>query len=137
MLRAGILPLILMLSVTGAATSATAEEGVPPNVTDALADDGVVVQTVCTNCNNADLSLGGLGNDYVPITCDGLPATTGLAQIYLLSVIPATMIDRVAVERGACDASQEAAAVGGGITIERNAPKRGVQVNASADAGAF
>ena len=135
--RGRILPLIVILSLAGSATSVTAEDNIAPSVSDALADDGVLVQTVCTNCNNADLSLGGLGNDYVPITCDELPVTTGLAQIYLLSVMPATIIDKVAVERGACDASREAAAVGGGITIERSAPKPGVQVKASADAGAF
>ena len=136
-LRGRILPLTVAFCLSGAATSARAAEDTPPNVTDTLAGDGVLVQTVCTNCNNADLSLGGLGNDFVPINCDDLPVTTGLAQIYLLSVMPGTMIDKVAVERGACDASREAAAVGGGITFERSTPKPGVQVNASADAGAF
>jgi outer membrane receptor protein involved in Fe transport len=135
--RRDILPLSVVLCLFGAAATAHAEDAAPSNVADALAGDGVTVQTVCTNCNNADLSLGGLGNDFVPITCDELPVTTGLAQIYLLAVMPATMIDKVAVERGACDAAREAAAVGGGITIERSTPKPGVQVNASADAGAF
>ena len=136
-LRAGILPLSVMLCLAGSAKSTAAEDEIPPNLTDALAGEGVTVQTVCTNCNNAELSLGGLGNFFVPIICDDLPVPTGLAQIYLLSVMPATMIDKVAVERGACDASREAAAVGGGITIERSTPKPRVQVNTSADAGAF
>ena len=131
------MPLSVALCLVGAAATARAEDAAPENVADALAGDGVTVQTVCTNCNNADLSLGGLGNDFVPITCDELPVTTGLAQIYLLSVMPATMIDKIAVARARVRRARGSQPVGGGITIERSTPKPGVQVNASADAGAF
>lgn len=133
-----ILPLVVAVCLAAAGAPAGAEDESPSSATDALAgDSGVMVQTVCTNCNNADLSLGGLGNDFVPITCDDLPVATGLAQVYLLAVMPPTLLDRIAVERGACDAALDGAAVGGGIAIERRAPKPGVQVNASADVGAF
>ncbi|NJN64329.1 MAG: TonB-dependent receptor plug domain-containing protein, partial [Acidobacteria bacterium] len=59
------------------------------------------MQTMCTNCNSADLSLGGLGNEHIAMTCDGIPVPAGLAQIYLLSVMPPTVIDNVDVEKGA------------------------------------
>src|SRR5512147_2090006 len=131
-------PLVAAVCLAAAWGPARADDETSPSATDALAgDSGVMVQTVCTNCNNADLSLGGLGNDFVPITCDDLPVSTGLAQVYLLAVMPPTLIDKMAVERGACDAALDGAAVGGGIAIERRAPKPGVQVNASADVGAF
>ena len=133
-----IFPLAVAVCLAGTWCPVRAEDEPPSTITDTLAgDSGVMVQTVCTNCNNADLSLGGLGNDFVPITCDDLPVATGLAQVYLLAVMPPTLIDKITVQRGACDASLDAAAVGGGITIETRAPKPGVQVNASADAGSY
>ena len=54
---------MVALCLAGAGAPADADDAAPSSVTDALGDDGVMVQTVCTNCNNADLSLGGLGND--------------------------------------------------------------------------
>ena len=115
---------------------AAAEE--PPAETNVLAaDSGVSMQTMCTNCNNADLSVGGLGNDHVVVSCDGMPVPSGLAQIYLLSVMPPTMIDRVAVSRGAGRADYEGGAVGGGIEIERREPKESLTINAAADSGDF
>lgn len=100
-------------------------------------DSGVSVQTVCTNCNNADLTVGGLGNDYVPIRCDGIFVPPGLGQIYLLSVMPQTLVDKVAVKRGAGDAALDGGAVGGGIEIERFRPEEKVQLNLSGDAGSY
>jgi outer membrane receptor protein involved in Fe transport len=100
-------------------------------------DSGVSVQTVCTNCNNADLTVGGLGNDYVPILCDGLVIPPGLGQIYLLSVMPQTLVDKVTVRRGAGDASLDGGAIGGGIEIERFRPAEKIQLNLSGDAGSY
>ena len=100
------------------------------------ADSGVFVTTVCTNCNNADLAMGGLSNDHVPVSCDGLPVPPGLAQIYLLSIVPPAMIDRVVVTRGAGSAALGGAAVGGGIDISRRASQTdGAWLDLSVDAG--
>jgi outer membrane receptor for ferrienterochelin and colicins len=109
-----------------------------PSLTSSLsADSGVAVQTLCTNCNNADLSISGMGNEHVEVVCDGIPVPSGLAQIYLLSVIPPTTIDKVAVRKGAGDPGYLGAAVGGGIEVERAAPADGFRVNASADTGSY
>lgn len=101
------------------------------------ADSGVAVQTLCTNCNNADLSISGMGNEHVSVVCDGVPVPTGLAQIYLFSVMPPTRIDKIDVHKGAGDPAYVGAAVGGGIEIERAEPRRGLQLNASADQGSY
>ncbi len=101
------------------------------------ADSGVAVQTLCTNCNNADLSISGMGNEHVSVVCDGVPVPTGLAQIYLFSVMPPTRIDKIDVNKGAGDPAYVGAAVGGGIEIERTEPQRGLKLNASADQGSY
>jgi outer membrane receptor protein involved in Fe transport len=109
----------------------------PPEESTLAADSGVAVQTVCTNCNNADLSLGALGNDHVVVRCDGQLVPAGLPQIYLLSVMPPTMIDRITVNKGACRADYGGAAVGGGLEIERRDLTPGLTVNAATDIGDF
>jgi len=101
------------------------------------ADSGVSVQTLCTNCNNADLSMGGLDNDHVAVTCDGLPVASGLGQVYLLSIMPPTVIDKVVVKKGASETQLAGGAVGGGIEIKRRAPEPGVDLNFSADSGDY
>ncbi len=95
-----------------------AEEG--STLTQALqGDSGVVIQTMCTNCNSADLSLGGFDAAYVDMVCDGLPVPTGLAQVYLLGILPPTVIHNIEVEKGAGRARSSGAAVGGEIRLER------------------
>lgn len=100
-------------------------------------ESGISVQTMCTNCNSADLSLGSFGNEFLSMVCDGLPVPPGLAQIYLLSVVPPWVIDNVAVERGAGRARLEGGAIGGEIDVRRRAPADGLQIDAGADAGDF
>lgn len=123
--------------VLALAGSVAAEEATPERTEDQLEASGVAIQTVCTNCNNADLSLGGLGNDHVPIVCDGIPVPKGLAQAYLLSVAPPTILDKIAVKRGPYSAELEGSAVGGSIRLERREPQPGLQLFTSADAGSF
>ena len=100
-------------------------------------EGGLTVQTMCTNCNSADLSLGGLSNEHIAVTCDGMPVPSGLPQIYLLSVMPPTLIDKVTIRRGAAASSLEAGAIGGEVDIERRKPGAGLQVRASADQGSY
>jgi len=124
----------LATAVLALAGTVAAEEATPERTEDQLEASGVAIQTVCTNCNNADLSLGGLGNDHVPIVCDGLPVPKGLAQVYLLSVTPPTILDKIAVKRGPYSAELEGSAVGGAIKLERREPQPGLQLFTSADA---
>jgi outer membrane receptor protein involved in Fe transport len=102
------------------------------------ADSGVSVQTLCTNCNNANLSIAGFANEHVALICDGIIVPSGLAQIYLLSVMPPTRIDKVDVDKGASDAALPGGTVGGGIKLERVEPKEDqVSLAASADVGSY
>ena len=96
---------------------------------------GVSIQTMCTNCNNADLSVSGLSNEHISLTCDDLPVSSELARIYMLAVMPPTVFDKVAVQRGAGRAELAAGAVGGEIEIRRRVPQQGVQLNAAVDTG--
>lgn len=100
-------------------------------------ESGLSVQTMCTNCNSADLSLGGLGNEHIAMVCDGVPVPAGLAQIYLLSVMPPTVIDNVEVEKGAGRAALDGGAIGGEVEITRRKPEPGLQVRANADTGSY
>ncbi|MCP3979208.1 MAG: TonB-dependent receptor [bacterium] len=126
------------VEATGQEEKKEEKSGAATSLTQKLdADSGISVQTLCTNCNNADLSISGMGNEHVSVSCDGLLVPPGLAQVYLLSVMPATMIDKVDVKKGAGRADLGGSAVGGGIEIERREPEPGFQLNASADAGDF
>lgn len=98
-------------------------------------ESGVSIQTMCTNCNSADLSLGGLGNAYIEMSCDGVPVPPGLAQIYLLSVMPPSVIDNVEVVKGAGSARLGGGAIGGVIDVQRRDPETGLDVNVAADTG--
>jgi outer membrane receptor protein involved in Fe transport len=102
---------------------------------DLQGEGGLTIQTMCTNCNSADLSLGGLDNAHVEMMCDGLPVPEGLAQIYLLSVMPPTLIDNVEVQKGAGRAALSGRAIGGRVAVTRRPPKEGMELNLSADAG--
>jgi hypothetical protein len=141
-MAAGLLAALLLasaFSVVGAEDEPPpAAQPAPTDSTPTLpADSGIFVQTLCTNCNNADLSVGGMGNEHVAVVCDDMPVAPGLAQVYLLSVMPPTMIDKVAVDKGASQVELEGAAVGGGIRIERREAEPGLVLNAMADAGSF
>jgi len=100
-------------------------------------ESGISVQTMCTNCNSADLSLGGYSNEHVSIVCDGVPVPQGLAQIYLLSVVPPTAIDNVAVEKGAGRAGVGAGTIGGEIDLQRASLPENYRVNATIDTGDY
>ena len=122
----------------GSTPTGGSSSGTGTSLTQSLqGDSGISIQTLCTNCNNADLSVGGLDNDYIEVMCDGMSVPSGLAQIYLLSVMPGTMIDKVEINKGAGDPELSGSAVGGGIEIERREPKPGYAVNYSSDFGEY
>ena len=100
-------------------------------------ESGISINTMCTNCNNADLSVAGMGGDYVELTCDGVPVSSGLGQVYLLSIMPQTAINTVTVTKGAGDAALAGGAVGGQIEIETRRPEQSFALNASADVGSY
>jgi outer membrane receptor for ferrienterochelin and colicins len=73
---------------------------------------GVKVQTVCTSCNTASISMNGLGATHVKLLVDGLPFSAGEAALYDFTHIPAELIRMIEFEKGAglSSASPEAAA---------------------------
>ena len=79
----------------------TADAPTSVSLTQTIQEGGgaISVQTMCTNCNSADLTLGSFGNEFVAVTCDGLPVSPGLPQIYLLSVVPSWPSEHFTVEQ--------------------------------------
>ena len=62
-------------------------------VTEALEGrDGVRIQTLCTHCNSANVQVGGLSEDLVPLSRDGFPIVGGLATTFVLGILPADTI---------------------------------------------
>ena len=41
--------------------------------------DGLRIQTLCTHCNSANIAVGGLSAELVPIILNGYPVFGGLA----------------------------------------------------------
>lgn len=100
-------------------------------------ESGIAIQTMCTNCNSADLTVGSFSNEFIEMTCDDVPVPPGLAQIYLLSVIPPTVIDNIEVEKGAGRAEAGGGAVGGTIELSRAPIEEGLKLDAVVDSGEF
>lgn len=130
---------LLGLMPPGSAEEAKENEPEPAGVTNVTqtvqGESNISIQAMCTNCNSADLAVGSFGNEFIHMTCDGLPVPPGLAQIYLLSVVPPTTIDNVAVEKGAGRAQLSAGAIGGEIEIRRRPFVEGWTLNAGLDHG--
>ncbi len=117
----------------------TADAPTAVSLTQTIEESGgaISVQTMCTNCNSADLTLGSFGNEFISVTCDGLPVSSGLPQIYLLSVVPSWTIENVAVEQGAGRARLEGGAIGGEIEVSRREAEEGLQVQVTEDVGQY
>jgi len=87
-------------------------------VTDVLqGKDGVRVQTLCTHCNSANVQVGGLSRDLVPMSRDGFPLVGGLATSFVLSMLPADSIAEAQVVKGPGDAALSGAAAGGEVNL--------------------
>ena len=79
--------------------------------------DGLRIQTLCTHCNSANIQVGGLSRDLVPILRDGFPIVGGLHTSYVLGVLPADSIAEAQVVRGPGAAALSNAAAGGEIRL--------------------
>ena len=120
---------------TAEATDQAAEAGTT-NLTQSLqGEGGVTIQTMCTNCNSADLSVGGMTGENIEMTCDGLIVPPGLARVYLLSVLPPTVIENIEVDKGAGSAQSDGGAVGGTIDLTRHQPRSPFEANLAAESG--
>ncbi len=84
---------------------------------------GVRVQTMCTHCNSANVQLGGLSQDLVPIFYGPYPLIGGLAVSYVLNMLPPDSVAEAKVTRGPGEAIEPATAAGGVITFVPATPK--------------
>ncbi len=108
------------------------------NVTGALqGQDGVRIQTMCTHCNSANIQVGGLSQDLVPITYGGYPLFGGLATSFVLNMLPADSVAEARVLRGPGSASEAAQAAGGVIDLLAAQPAELPVLDVGVDAGSF
>lgn len=107
-------------------------------VTDALqGKEGVRIQTMCTHCNSANIQVGGLSSDLVPVSRGGYAVHEGLATSFLLSVLPADTIAEVRVEKGPGLVETPTEAAGGTIVLEEAKPADLPLLDASLSHGSY
>ena len=62
---------------------------------------GLRVETDCQTCNYSQLRMNGLGGGYSQILINGRPIFSPLTGLYGMEQIPANMVERIEVVRGA------------------------------------
>jgi outer membrane receptor protein involved in Fe transport len=113
------------------------EEG-SESLTSALqGKEGVRIQTMCTHCNSANIQVGGLAEDLVPIFRNGYPVLGGLATSFLLSVLPADTVAEAQVARGPGEVVVPAPGAGGTIRLTEATPLELPRFGALLQAGSF
>ena len=85
---------------------------------------GLRTETNCQNCGFNQLRINGLEGSYSQILVNGRPVFSSLAGVYGLEMIPANMIDRVEVVRGAGSVLYGGNAIGGTVNILTKDPTR-------------
>ena len=85
---------------------------------------GLRTETNCQNCGFNQLRINGLEGSYSQILVNGRPVFSSLAGVYVLEMIPANMIDRVEVVRGAGSVLYGGNAIGGTVNILTKDPTR-------------
>lgn len=119
-------------------TDAIEVESESDTVTGALqGKEGVRIQTMCTHCNSANVQVGGLNQDLVPIHRDGYPIFGGLATSFVLGVLPADNVAEAKVAKGPGQPSQPAAAAGGLIDLIGARPSELPLLDVSVDGGSY
>jgi len=92
-------------------------------ISDALGfQSGLRVENNCQNCGFQQVRINGLEGTYSQILIDGRPVFSALAGVYGLEHIPASMIDRVEIVKGAGSATYGSNAIGGTINIITREP---------------
>lgn len=85
---------------------------------------GLRTETNCQNCGFNQLRINGLEGSYSQILVNGRAVFSSLAGVYGLEMIPANMIDRVEVVRGAGSVLYGGNAIGGTVNILTKDPTR-------------
>lgn len=108
------------------------------SVTGALqGQDGVRIQTMCTHCNSANIQVGGLSQDLVPISFGGYPLFGGLATSFVMNMLLPDSVAEAKVVKGPGEAIQPGAAAGGTIQLLAATPKELPWGDLALDGGSF
>lgn len=78
---------------------------------------GVQPQTTCTVCGAGEFRLNGMDGPYTMVCIDGVPIMSQLSAVYGLSGIPASMVERIEVQKGPSEVVYGAEACAGVINI--------------------
>jgi len=84
---------------------------------------GLRVETDCQTCNYTQLRMNGLGGSYSQILINGRPIFSPLTGLYGMEQIPANMVERIEVVRGAGSALYGSSAIGGTVNIITRIPQ--------------
>jgi outer membrane receptor for ferrienterochelin and colicins len=84
---------------------------------------GLRVETDCQTCNYTQLRMNGLGGSYSQILINGRPIFSPLTGLYGMEQIPANMVERIEVVRGAGSALYGSSAIGGTVNIITKIPQ--------------
>lgn len=85
---------------------------------------GLRVENNCQNCGFTQVRMNGLDGAYSQILLDSRPTFSALAGVYGLEQIPANMVERIEVTRGAGSALLGASAIAGTVNIITKEPSR-------------
>ncbi len=85
---------------------------------------GLRVETDCQNCGFTQLRMNGLEGPYTQILIDGHPIMSGLAGVYGLDQVPASMIDRIEVVRGGGSVLYGGNAIAGTVNVITKEPTK-------------
>lgn len=83
---------------------------------------GLRVENNCQNCGFSQVRMNGLGGPYSQILINSRPVFSALAGVYGLEMMPASMVDRVEIIRGAGSALYGGNAIAGTVNIITKEP---------------
>jgi len=99
--------------------------------------DGLRIQTLCTHCNSANIQVGGMAAELVPISINGYPVFGGLATSMIFSILPADTVANADVSKGPGKAVSPAAAAGGVINLTESTPQELPRIDFVGEIGSF
>jgi outer membrane receptor protein involved in Fe transport len=113
-------------------------DGVSGTVTGSLqGKDGLRIQTLCTHCNSANIQVGGLAQEFSPVSVDGYPIFGGLATSLVFSILPADTIAGAKVLKGPGAAISPSRSAGGQIFLQESTPDELPMVDATLEGGTY
>ncbi len=85
---------------------------------------GIRTENNCQNCGFNQVRMNGMEGAYSQILIDGRPVFSGLASVYGLELIPASMISRIEVVKGGGSVLYGSSAIAGTINLILGEPTR-------------